>query len=96
MNQLGFVEPIDSLCQGVIVTVAPAAHRRFDAGLGQALTVSNRHVLRSPVRMMYQAAVLLWLACPECLFQRIEDKVRACPARTTATWPSHRTAPMCS
>ena len=45
MNQLGFAEPIDSLCQGVDVTVAPAAHRRFDAGLGQALTVSNRRIL---------------------------------------------------
>jgi hypothetical protein len=30
MNQLGFVESIDSLCQGVVITVAFAAYRWFD------------------------------------------------------------------
>src|SRR5664279_2832391 len=76
MNQLGLVEPIDSFCQGVVVAVALGAHRRLDASFGQALAVANRHVLRSPVRMMNQAAVPLWLMRPERLFQGVEYEVR--------------------
>ena len=41
MNQLGLLEPIDGLCQGVVVAVALAAHRRLDASFGQALTVAG-------------------------------------------------------
>ena len=33
MNQLGFVEPVDGFRQGVIVAIATAAHRGFDAGI---------------------------------------------------------------
>src|SRR5664279_2570409 len=86
MNQLGLVEPIDGLGQGVVVAVALAAHRRLDASFGQALAVADRHVLRTPVRMMNQAAVPLWLTRPERLFQGVEYEVRS---HRTADPPAH-------
>ena len=43
--QFSFLKPVDRFGQRVIVAVALAAHRWFDAGLGQSLTVPNRHVL---------------------------------------------------
>jgi hypothetical protein len=45
MDDLGFVETVDGLGQSIVVAVAYAAHRRFDAGFGQALGVFDRDVL---------------------------------------------------
>ena len=45
MNELGLVQAVDRLGQGVVVAVALAAHRRLDTGFGQAFAVPNRHVL---------------------------------------------------
>ena len=41
VNQFGLVQPIDCLGQGVVVTVATTAHRRFYPGLGEALGVKD-------------------------------------------------------
>ena len=43
---------------GSIVTVADAAHRGFDTGLRQALSVANRQVLRAPVAVVNQPYAL--------------------------------------
>ena len=44
MDQLGLVEPVDGLGQGVVVAVALAADRGLDACLGQSLAVADRDV----------------------------------------------------
>ena len=43
-NHLRLEEPDDRLGQGIVIRIADAADRRFDAGLGQALGVANREV----------------------------------------------------
>lgn len=40
VDQLGLVQAVDRLGQGVVVAVVTAAHRRFYAGLGQPLGVA--------------------------------------------------------
>lgn len=45
MDDLGLVETVDGLGQSVVVTVADAAHRRLDTGVGRALGVFDRYVL---------------------------------------------------
>lgn len=45
VDEIGLVEPIDGLGQGVVVTVALAAHRRLYAGFCETLAVANGDVL---------------------------------------------------
>jgi len=45
MDQLGLVRPVDRLGQRVVVAVAFAAHRGFDAGFSQSLGVADADVL---------------------------------------------------
>jgi len=47
VDEFSLVQAIDRLGQGVIVTVAPAAGRGFDACLGQTLAVADVDVLRT-------------------------------------------------
>ncbi len=42
VNQFRFVEAVDGFCQGVIVTIPLASHRRFDPRFRQTIDVSNR------------------------------------------------------
>ena len=62
MNQLGLVHAIDGLGQGVVVTVALAAHRRLDASFRQSLGVPDADVLRACIGVTDQAAIAFWLA----------------------------------
>jgi hypothetical protein len=52
MNQFRFVQAIDGLGQSIVIAISLAPHRGFDAGLGKALAVPNRYVLRAPVGVM--------------------------------------------
>ena len=45
VNQLGLVQPVDSLGQCVVVAVAPAAHRGPYARLVQAFGIADGNVL---------------------------------------------------
>ena len=45
MNDLGLVKAIDRLGQGVVIAVADAADRRFDASFGKPFGVFDRDVL---------------------------------------------------
>jgi len=45
MDDLGLVEAVDGFGESIVVRVADATHRRLDAGLGQALGVSDGDVL---------------------------------------------------
>ena len=53
MDDLGFVETVDGLGQSIVVAVADAADRRFDAGFGQALGVFDRDVLAASVALLF-------------------------------------------
>src|SRR5262249_41944937 len=74
VNDLGLEQSDDRLREGVVVRVADAAHRRLDAGLLQALSVTNREILSAPVAMMNHAFDLR--TSPQRLLQRIQDQVR--------------------
>ena len=40
-----------------LVAVALAAYRRFNSGFGQTLAVTDRNILRTPIRMVDQTVV---------------------------------------
>jgi hypothetical protein len=44
MNQFSLVQAVDRFSQGVVIAVAPAADRRFDARFGQPFAVVNADV----------------------------------------------------
>ena len=48
-DQLGLVQAVERLGQGVVVAVAARADRGHGAGLGQALGVADGEVLHAPV-----------------------------------------------
>ena len=56
VDDLGFVEAVDGLGQGIVVAIADATDRRLDAGLGQALGVFDRDVLHAPVGVVDEPA----------------------------------------
>jgi len=67
MDEFGFVEPVDGLCEGVIVAVADTANGGFNASLCQALGVADADVLRSAVAMVdgSKLTALYWQAIGE-------------------------------
>src|SRR5215470_4877723 len=73
VNDLGLEQSDDRLGEGVVVRVADAADRRLDAGLLQALSVTNREILASPVAMMNHSPGSG--ASPQSLIERIQDQV---------------------
>ena len=76
MDDLGLVEAVDRLGQRVVVAVADTAHRRFDAGFGEALGVADADILRSAVGMMNQTAAMNGPAFVQGLFESVEHKAR--------------------
>jgi hypothetical protein len=84
-DDLGLVEAVDRLREGVAVAVADAADRGFDAHLGEALGVLDREVLYAAVAVMDQPAALGGPAVMERLLQRVEDEARlgGCAMRAT-------------
>jgi hypothetical protein len=75
VDHLGLVEAVDRLGQSVVIAVADAADRGLDPGLGQALGVLDRYVLRPAVAMMDQATAMNRSAVMERLLERIQDEV---------------------
>lgn len=75
MDHLGLVQTVDGLGQRIVVGVADAAHRRFQAGLDETLGVANRHVLGPPVAVMYRPIRANRLARVQRLLQRVEHEV---------------------
>jgi hypothetical protein len=76
MDDLGFVEAIDGLGESVVITVADAADRRFDARLRQALGVLDRDVLHAAIGMMDEATALERTPVMKRLLQRVENEAR--------------------
>lgn len=74
-NQLGLVQTVDGLGQGVVIAVTLAAHGRLDAGLGQSLGVADADVLRAPVGVADQASIAFGLPGVQGLLQRVNVAV---------------------
>ena len=69
MDDLGLVEAVDHLGQGVVVAVPDTADRWLDPSFGKALGVLDGHVLRPAVAMMNEAAPMGRPAIMKCLLQ---------------------------
>src|SRR5882757_7201493 len=74
MNDLGLVEAVDRLGEGVVVAVADAADGGLDAGFGWALSVADAHILRAAVAMMHQAAAMSWPSLVKGLLKSVQHK----------------------
>ncbi len=57
MDYFGFVETVDRFGECVAVAVANTSGGRFSARLGQALSVLDREVFASPIRVMDEATL---------------------------------------
>lgn len=62
VNQLGLVEPVDGLGQGIGIAVAFTAHRRLNARFDQSLGVADADVLRAAVGVTDEAYIAPWLS----------------------------------
>ena len=51
-DHFGLVQPDHRLGEGVVVRVADAPDRRINAGVCQAVGVTDREILRAPVAVM--------------------------------------------
>ena len=76
MNQFSLVQAVDRFSQGVVIAVAPAADRRFDARFGQPFAVANADVLGP----LCPNGVSRFRRCPaprvKRLFKCIQNEVR--------------------
>lgn len=72
MDELGFVEAVAGLCEGVVIGIADAADRRFDAGLRQAFGVLDRQILAAAIAVMDQAAAVDGATVMDRLLQGVE------------------------
>ena len=89
VDHLGFVEVVDRLGQSVVVTVANAADRGLDPGLGEALGVLDRHALRSAIAVVNPAATMNRPAILKRLLERIQHETGMCrPAGAPADDPA--------
>jgi len=76
MDKFSFVQTVDGLGQSIIVAVAAATDRRLNAGLSQTFAIADTDVLRAPVRMVDQRAIVLRPSGIQRLLQCIEHEVR--------------------
>tara|TARA_E500000318_G_scaffold102311_1_gene106517 strand:+ start:392 stop:664 length:273 start_codon:yes stop_codon:yes gene_type:complete len=74
MDDLGLVEAIDRLGQGVVVAAAHAADRWLDPRLGQAFGVLDRDVLAAAIGVMDESAAGDRPALMEVLFEGVQNK----------------------
>jgi hypothetical protein len=67
IDDFGLVESVDRFGEGVVVTVADASDRRFDASFCQSLGIPNGHVLNAAIRVMHEAASMSGAPIMKCL-----------------------------
>src|SRR4051794_12782697 len=78
VDHLGLEQAIDGFGERVVVTVADAANRRFDASLKQALGVTDCEVLHAAIAVVYQAALPHRTAATNRLLECIQHEVCSC------------------
>src|ERR1700749_2063789 len=79
MDKLSLVQAVNRFRERIVIRIADAADGGVDACFGQALGVANAHVLRSPVRMVYKAALVARLPGTQRMFECVEHEI--CPGR---------------
>lgn len=72
-NDLGLAKAVDRLCQSVVVVVTDTANRGVGPDFGDAFGVLHRHVSRSTIAMMDQAAPMSRAAIVKRLLQSVDD-----------------------
>ena len=82
-NGLSFEQADNRLGQRIVIAVIDAADGRFQPGIDQPLCVLDRYVLRPASRMMDQ--LLSRPARMDCLFERIQNKLRVLCCRCLPT-----------
>src|ERR1700729_1455115 len=82
MDDLGLVEAVDGFGESIVVRVADATHRGLDAGLRQALGVSDGDVLAASIAVVHEPASLHRPPIMESLLQSVKDEagMRRCGA----------------
>ena len=76
-NYLRLEEPNQRLGEGIVIRITTAAHGRRDAGVGEAIGVPHRQILRAAVAVMHQAREGVAGAVADGLLERIQHEVRA-------------------
>ena len=74
VDDLGLVEAVDGLGEGIVVAVSNATDRRLDVGPGQTLGVFDREVFHTPIGMVDEANAVQRTALMKRLLERIENK----------------------
>jgi len=74
MNDLGFVEAVDRLCESIVIAVADAADGRLDPSFGPALSVADADLLRSAIRVMHETTPAGGPTLVQRLLQRIQHE----------------------
>jgi hypothetical protein len=62
MDDLGFLETVDRLCQSVVIPVADTADRWFDPGFGKPFGVTDREILAAAIGVIGLDGTLVSLA----------------------------------
>ena len=58
-DQPRFVQPIDRLCQRVVVRIADTPNRWADAHLSKAIRVADHHILNATVTVMDKSVAFI-------------------------------------
>src|SRR5690606_4446238 len=74
VNDLCLEKAVDCFGQGIVIAVANAAHRGFDPGFCEPLTVANGQVLRPPVAVMNQPHTFCWTPVVNRLLQCVKNE----------------------
>src|SRR3990172_5799420 len=80
-DELGLVQTVDRLGQGVVVAVALGADRGHGSGVGQALGVADREVLDPPIAVVDEPGEILGSPAPDRHLEGIEGELGAERAR---------------
>src|SRR5262245_36635409 len=74
LNHFRLEEADDRFGKRVVIGVAAAADRRLDAGIGQAVRIAHRQILRATVTVMHEVGEPGLASRIDGLFERIEDE----------------------
>ena len=75
MDDLGLEQTDHGLGQGIVIAVSDAGDGGLDAGVSQAFSVLDRHVLAAAIRVVNQPIITGWTSFMQRLFQDVEDEL---------------------
>ena len=76
VDDVGFETVIDRLSQRIVITVADAAHRGFDACIGETFAVFDRQILAASVAVTNKPRIHFLAAFLDRLFKGIQHETR--------------------